>query len=201
MLSSGEDSNLRYIADGVAPLFPRVQVVQSFVAHFPDREKYKQYMKPNGHAAAPLYMPFWEMHELDALREMQYPNVSRDEVGGILPILCSVQCRVAVFPIEFSPCPLCCLLQSCSLHSCDAAQMLQLISTRGEVPRDVLEKADQRFMDNSIDSAIESLNVEDIAVAAIENLTEQASHRIAKIHPPHWRDGEHTLSKSWYSVL
>lgn len=77
--------------------------------------------------------------------------------------------------------------------------MLQLIAKRGEVPRYVLDKADQKLMDNSIDSAIESLKVEDITAAAPG--TAQASHRIAKIHPPHWRDGKHTLAKSWYSVL
>ena len=82
---------------------------------------------------------------------------------------------------------------------CDAAQMLQLVATRGEVPRYVLDKADQRLMHNSIDSAIESPKVEDITAAAPG--TAQASHKIAKIHPPHWRDGKHTLAKAWYPVL
>jgi hypothetical protein len=75
--------------------------------------------------------------------------------------------------------------------------MLELIATRGEVPRYVLVKANQRAVDNSINSAIESLKVEDITAAAPG--TVQASHRIAKIHPPHWRDGK-ILAKSWYSV-
>ncbi|CAL8471211.1 g10753 [Coccomyxa elongata] len=42
-------------------------------------------------------------------------------------------------------------------------------------------------MDTSIDTAIESLKLEDITAAAPG--TTQASHRIARIHPPHWRDG------------
>ncbi|CAL8466521.1 g6057 [Coccomyxa elongata] len=140
MLYSGKTNKLRYIADGVAPLIPNVQVVQSLVAHSPDESV--EYMKPRGHLAAPLYMPFWEIDELKAVRPKLFPKISHD-------------------------------------------QMLQLIAKRGEVPHYVLDKADQRLMDNSIDTAIESLKVEDI-IAAAPGTT---SHRIAKIHPPHWRDG------------
>jgi hypothetical protein len=73
---------LRYIADGAAPLVPKPWVEQSLVAHSPDDSKYKEYLKPRGHEKGPLWMPFWEPDELEALRAKHFAKeVSSVEVG------------------------------------------------------------------------------------------------------------------------
>ncbi len=92
MLLSEEVSSLRYIADGVAPFIPGGQVAQLLVAHSPDHQQYKQYMKPRGHLPVPLYMPFWELHELEAVRQRFYPNISHDQVWVEAKRLYSVVC-------------------------------------------------------------------------------------------------------------
>ncbi len=51
------------------------------MAHYPDDSKYKQYLKPPGHDR-PLWMPFWEPHELEALQVKDFAEkVSSVEVG------------------------------------------------------------------------------------------------------------------------
>ena len=73
---------LRYIADGSSPLVPDPMAEQSLVAHSPNVSKYKEYLKPPGHSASPLWMPFWEPHELEALRAKRYAKkVTAVEVG------------------------------------------------------------------------------------------------------------------------
>ena len=55
------------------------------MAHYPDDSKYKQYLKPPGHDG-PLWMPFWEPHELEALRAKHFEEkVSSVEVGHPVP--------------------------------------------------------------------------------------------------------------------
>ena len=77
---------LRYIADRVTPLVPQPQAEQSLVAHSPDRSKYKDYLKATGHMPGPLWMPFWELHELEALRAKLYAGkVTPVEVGHSAP--------------------------------------------------------------------------------------------------------------------
>ena len=68
VLESYAVPGLRYIVDGTSPLVPDPSVEQSLVAHSPDVSKYKEYLKPPGHSASPLWMPCWEPHELEALR-------------------------------------------------------------------------------------------------------------------------------------
>lgn len=73
---------LRYIADGATPLIDEPDLEQSFVAHSPDELKYKDYLKPEGHLAGPLWMPFWELAEMEALRAKHYSErVTSQEVG------------------------------------------------------------------------------------------------------------------------
>ena len=77
----------RYIADGDSPVVSDLHAEQSLVAHYPDRSKYKQYLKPPGHKAAPLWMPFWEPDELEALRAKHFAEkVSSAEVGHPVPM-------------------------------------------------------------------------------------------------------------------
>ena len=71
---------VRYIADGASALLTELVVDQSFTAHAPDDSKYNEYLKPEGHVAAPLWMPFWEMHELEALRVKRVQNVTHEKV-------------------------------------------------------------------------------------------------------------------------
>lgn len=73
---------LRYIADGAGPLLPEPHIEQSLVAHYPDESKYKQYLMPVGHLSGPLWMPFWEPSELEALRAKRFEGkVTHVEVG------------------------------------------------------------------------------------------------------------------------
>ena len=75
--------DFRYIADGAAPLSLPQKVTRSLVAHSPADSKYRPYMKQKGHLGVPLYMPFWEVHELEKLRErLYYDLVSAEEVGA-----------------------------------------------------------------------------------------------------------------------
>ena len=50
------------------------------MAHLPDRGKYKEYMKPRSHLPTPLYMPFWELGELERLRAKLFPDVTSEKV-------------------------------------------------------------------------------------------------------------------------
>ena len=72
MLDSQAIPGLRYIADGASPIVTDPKVEQSLVAHSPDDSKYKEYLKPPGHGKGPLWMPFWEPHELEALRAKRF---------------------------------------------------------------------------------------------------------------------------------
>ena len=73
---------MRYIADGISPVVPNPGVQQSLVAHSPDDSKYKEYLKPPGHESGPLWMPFWELGELEALRAKRFAEkVTHAEVG------------------------------------------------------------------------------------------------------------------------
>ena len=67
--------------------------------------------------------------------------------------------------------------------------MLQLGGRRGAAPRFVLEHAGRHDheMDMEIADAIRNLTIEDMTAAAPG--TARASHRVAEIHPPHWRRG------------
>ena len=79
---------LRYIADGISPLLDAPVVEQSFVAHSPDRSKFKEYLKPRGHLAAPVYMPHWDMEELEILRAGLYSNsITPEQVSAACIIL------------------------------------------------------------------------------------------------------------------
>ena len=82
MLAIQAVPGLRYIADGAPPIVTDPMVEQSLVAHYPDDSKYKQYLKPPGQSASPLWMPIWEPHELVALRARRYAKkVTAVEVG------------------------------------------------------------------------------------------------------------------------
>ena len=82
MLAGTAVPGLRYIADGASPLLDEVQAEQSLVTHSPDEDKYSEYLKPPGHAPAPLWMPFWELPELEALRAKRFAEkVTHVKVG------------------------------------------------------------------------------------------------------------------------
>ena len=67
-------------------MIPKPWTEQSLVAHYPDESKFKQYLKPPGHLCGPLWMPFWEPHELEALRAKHFADkVSSAEVGHSAP--------------------------------------------------------------------------------------------------------------------
>ena len=52
------------------------------MAHSPDESKYNEYLKPIGHLTGPLWMPFWEPSELEALRAKLFEGkVTHMEVG------------------------------------------------------------------------------------------------------------------------
>ena len=75
--------------------------------------------------------------------------------------------------------------------------MQQLIGRRGAVPRDVLEKATQSGVDRRISDVIMQLTVDDVELAVPG--TPRASHRIAKIHPPFWREGVEISTQETFS--
>ena len=85
VMQSGSIPGLRYIADGTSPLVPKPNVEQSLVAHSPDDSKYKEYLKPPGHESGPLWMPFWELEELEALRAKRFAEVVTHEQVGFRP--------------------------------------------------------------------------------------------------------------------
>ena len=66
--------------------------------------------------------------------------------------------------------------------------MQQLIDRRGAVPRLVLDAAHNHTMDVRISIAIDSLKLSDITGA--EPSIVQTSHRVVRIHPSRWRQGE-----------
>ena len=66
--------------------------------------------------------------------------------------------------------------------------MQQLIGRRGAVPRWVLDKANNETADAQIDRAIENLKADEITAKAPS--TSQSSHRIVRIDPVGWRQGE-----------
>lgn len=45
------------------------------VAHSPDLEHIKDFMKQEGHLASPLWMPIWDFDELQELRIRVFPHV------------------------------------------------------------------------------------------------------------------------------
>ena len=67
------------------------------------------------------------------------------------------------------------------------AQLEELVLKRGAVPRFVLTAGLQNTTDENIAHAIMDVSMQDLAKAAPG--TSRASHRIAKIHPPKWREG------------
>ena len=79
---------VRYIADGTSPLLDAPVVEQSFVAHSPDRSKFKEYLKPKGHLTAPVYMPHWDMEELEILRAGLYSqSITPEQVSAACILL------------------------------------------------------------------------------------------------------------------
>ncbi|CAK0748564.1 hypothetical protein CVIRNUC_001842 [Coccomyxa viridis] len=117
----------------------------SHVAHYPDDSKYKQYLKPPGHDR-PLWMPFWEPHELEALQVKDFA----EKVSSV--------------------------------------ELQQLIGRRGAVPRLVLDHAHQVRIDLRIQDAVGSLQEDD--VRAFSPYADRISHRLARIHPPGWKQGD-----------
>ena len=79
------NKELRYIADGAAPLYAEPVVDQSFVAHYPDDRQYKNYLKATTNLPSPLYMPFWELKELKEMRAKKFPHVSLEKVRSSFP--------------------------------------------------------------------------------------------------------------------
>ena len=55
------------------------------MAHSPDVRKYKEYLKPPRHAKAPLWMPIWELEELEALRAKRFAEEVTHEQVGLRP--------------------------------------------------------------------------------------------------------------------
>jgi hypothetical protein len=74
-------SILRYIVDGAKPFSAGLSVAQSIVVHDPSPHRYKDYMKVQGAANRPLFMPFWDIAELDAVREKLHPHISHMDVS------------------------------------------------------------------------------------------------------------------------
>lgn len=72
--------DVRYIADGAMP-FSWLSVAQSFVAHYPDYAQYKNYMKLNTAANAPMYLPLWGEEELNIVRKRMHPEISEWQVS------------------------------------------------------------------------------------------------------------------------
>lgn len=74
-------SILRYIVDGAKPFSAGLSVAQSIVVHDPNPHRYKDYTKVQGAADRPLFMPFWDIAELDAVREKLHPHISHMDVS------------------------------------------------------------------------------------------------------------------------
>ena len=67
------------------------------------------------------------------------------------------------------------------------SQMEELVLKRGAVPRFVLTAGLQKTIDVNIEVAVTEVSMQDLIEAGPG--TSRASHKIAKIHPPHWRKG------------
>ena len=90
MLSQGD--GLKYIADEVSPIFYYLAAQQSIVAHSPDVERYKEFMKQEGHSPYPFWMPIWNCDELEELRSKRYPEIDHQLVGKALCLHVSQSC-------------------------------------------------------------------------------------------------------------
>ncbi|KAK9917295.1 hypothetical protein WJX75_002893 [Coccomyxa subellipsoidea] len=137
-------SILRYIVDGAKPFSAGLSVAQSIVVHDPSPHRYKDYMKVQGAANRPLFMPFWDIAELDAVREKLHPHISHMD-------------------------------------------MIQLVARVGHVPAALNEGQPER-MKASLAETAWNLSWQDIVGA--KPGTARCSHRIAKIHPPNWQNGD-----------
>lgn len=87
---SDRHEDVRYIVDGAMPRLS-LAAPQSFVAHSPNYSRYKEYMKQNAAAAAPLYMPFWDEEELNIVRQRMHPAISEWQVR-LFRILSPLRC-------------------------------------------------------------------------------------------------------------
>ncbi|CAL8463719.1 g3253 [Coccomyxa elongata] len=58
------DQRIKYVADGVKPIYDHLAAEQSVVAHSPDMERFEEYLKQDGHLPSPLWMPIWDVDEL-----------------------------------------------------------------------------------------------------------------------------------------
>lgn len=83
---------LKYIADGVSPIYYKLAAQQSIVAHSPDVERYKEFMKQEGHSPYPFWMPIWNCDELEELRSRRYPEIDHQLVGKALCLHVSKSC-------------------------------------------------------------------------------------------------------------
>ena len=88
---------LHYISDGASPVVSGLTAEQSLVAHYSDESKYKQYLKPLGHLCGPLWMPFWEPDELEALRAKHSlrERSPRRRQGILFPVRRPHNCAIA----------------------------------------------------------------------------------------------------------
>ena len=78
---------MKYIADGVSPIYYHLAGQQSVVAHSPDVQRFKQFMKPAGHLPNPVWMPVWDDTELEELRSRMFPKIDRQLVRKALVTL------------------------------------------------------------------------------------------------------------------
>ncbi|BDA48393.1 probable disintegrin and metalloproteinase with thrombospondin mo at N-terminal half [Coccomyxa sp. Obi] len=78
----GCDKRVKYVAVGVSPVYKPLTAEQSVVAHSYDLERFKEYMKPEGHLPSPLWMPIWDADELEELRSRRFPQID-SQLGSV----------------------------------------------------------------------------------------------------------------------
>lgn len=72
---TGRDQRVKYVADGVRPIHDDLAADQSVVTHYPDLERFEEYMKQEGHLPSPLWMPIWDVDELVELWRKSFQHV------------------------------------------------------------------------------------------------------------------------------
>ncbi|BDA48352.1 hypothetical protein COCOBI_12-0280 [Coccomyxa sp. Obi] len=153
----GCDQRVKYVADGVTPVYNPLAAEQSVVAHSPDVERFKEYMKQEGHLPSPLWMPTWDDYEMEELRARRFENI-------------------------------------------DHQMMMQLIAQRGGIPRAVLMNASDESAEQTLAFAINPLTWDDFSKVVDPNNL-KASHKLAKVHPPRWEEGNFSnYQVSWLST-
>ena len=75
-----EDPSMKYIADGVGTIYYGLAAQQSVVTHSADGQRFRKFMNQDGHLPSPLWMPMWDVDELEELRRWKFPRIDRQLV-------------------------------------------------------------------------------------------------------------------------